>query len=165
MSLVVEDGTGLSAANAYVSVADFLAYHAAMNNAGASALTTAQIEADIRYATIWMDARYNWRGDIVEDDQALGIPTENGYDDQGREITGLPTRVANACAELAYLHSQNALNPILGPRVVEQEVVGAVRRRFSDKTGNESYRYPFVDQMLKGLYTSFGVQFIESMGS
>ena len=165
MSLVVEDGTGLATANAYISVAGFLAYHVAMNNTSAADLTTAETEGAIRYATIWMDARYRWRGDIVDDDQALGMPTEDGEDDQGRDIEDLPLKVANACAELALMHTEQQLNPIYGPQVVEQEVVGAVKRRFSDKGGNEGYRYPLIDQMLKGLYTGGGVQWLESMSA
>lgn len=165
MTLVVEDGTGLSTANAYISVADFAAYHSARNNVAAAALSTAEIEAAIIYATVWMDARYSWRGDIVDDDQALGLPTEDGEDDQGRNITGLPTRVANACAELAFMHTQKPLNAILGPLVIEQEVVGAVKRKFSDRIGNEGNRYPMIDLMLKGLYIAGGVQFLESMGA
>lgn len=165
MALIVEDGTGLATADAYISVAGFLAYHVKLNNASAILLTTAEIEGAIRYATVWMDGRYEWRGDIVEDDQALNMPTENGEDDQGRDIEALPLRVANACAELSLMHTQKSLNPILGPRVVEQVVDDAVRRRFSDRGGNEGNRYPIIDQMLKGLYTSGGSQYIASMAS
>ena len=162
MALVVEDGTGLSTANAYISRAGFVAYHVDRNNEDAALLSNAQIDAAILYATAWMDARYAWRGDIVEDDQALGLPTENGHDDQGRDIEGLPTRVANACAELAFMHIQKPLNAILGPLVIEQEVTGAVRRKFSDRAGNEGNRYPMIDMMLKGLYQSGGVNFLVS---
>ena len=165
MALIVEDGTGLSTANAYISRAGFVTYHADRNNAAAAALTGAEIDAAILYATVWMDSRYAWRGDIVEDDQALGLPTEDGVDDQGRDIEGLPTRAANACAELAFLHTQNPVNPILGPMVLEQEVVGAVKRKFSDRVGNEGVRYPMIDMMLKGLYLSSGVHFLVSTGS
>ena len=165
MAIVVEDGTGLSTANAYVSVADFLAYHVAMNNTGAASLTTAEIEAAIRYATIWMDGRYAWRGDIVDDDQALNLPTENGKDDQGRDIEGLPLRVANACAELSYMHTGAPLNATLEPRVIEEEIAGAIMVKYSDRNTNEGTRYPSIDQMLKGLYNSGGVQSIASMSS
>ena len=165
MALIVEDGTGVSGANAYISRADFLTYHAERNNAGAAALATTVIDAAILYATEYLDSKYQWRGKIVSEDQYLGLPTEGGYDDQGREISGLPDKVPNACAEVAYIHSQTPLTASLGPRVVENEVVGAVRQRFSDQNGNEGTRYPFIDRLLKGLYISGGVQFLESMGS
>jgi len=165
MALIVEDGTGLSTANAYISRADFVIYHVDRNNAVATALTGAEIDAGILYATVWMDARYAWRGDIVEDDQALGMPTEDGVDDQGRDIEGIPMRVVNACAELAFMHTQNPVNPVLGPMVLEQEVVGAVKRKFSDRVGNEGVRYPMIDTILKGLYLSTGVHFLVSTGS
>ena len=165
MALIVEDGTGVSGANAYISRADFLTYHSDRNNASAAALSSTVIDAAILYATEYLDSKYQWRGTPVDDDQSLGFPTEGGYDDQGREITGLPVQVPKATAELALLHVTSPLNSTLGPRVVEQRVEGAVHVIYSDKNGNEGTRYPFIDRMLKGLYTSGGVQFIESMGA
>ena len=165
MALTVENGTGLSAADAYISVMDADIYHAAMNNTAWATLSSAQKEAAIRYATIYLDSRYSWRGTIVEDDQALGMPTEDGYDDQGREITGLPAKVANACAEMALMHHQNPVNAVMEARVIAEEVTGAVRVQYSDRNGNEGVRYPVIDRMIKGLYTGGGIQFIESMAS
>ena len=165
MALIVEDGTGLSTANCYITRAGYITYHTDRNNLVAAGLDGAAIDAAILYATVWMDARYNWRGEIVDDDQALGMPTEDGVDDQGRDIEDLPLKVAYACAELAYMHYQKPLNSIVGPLVIEQEVTGAVKRKFSDRAGNEGSRFPIVDMMLKGLYTSGGVQFLESMGA
>ena len=165
MALIVEDGTGVSGANAYISRADFLTYHADRSNTGAAVLTPAVIDAAILYATEYLDSKYQWRGGLVSDDQYLGFPTVGGYDDQGRGISGLPDRVIKACAELAYIHTQTPLTAALGPRVISQEVVGAVKQTFSDVNGNEGNRYPFIDRLLKGLYVSSGVQFLESMGS
>jgi hypothetical protein len=165
MALEVEDGTGKSTADAYISVTDADGYHSARNNTAWADLSTAQKEAAILYATAWIDSRYTWRGTIVEEDQALGLPTEDGEDDQGREITGLPLKVAHATAELALIHSATPLNATLGPQVVEQEVVGAVKRRFSERYGNEGYRYPIIDKLLKGLHYGGQFQVLESMGS
>jgi len=165
MALIVEDGNVVSGANAYISNADFLAYHAARNNTAVASLASAVVDAAILYATEYLDSNYVWRGTPVDDDQELGLPTEDGYDDQGREIIGLPAQVVKACAELAYLHIQSPLNASIGPRVIEQEVVGAVKRKFSDRNGNEGTRYPFISKMLKGLCISGGVQFVESMGA
>ena len=166
MALIVEDGTVLSSsANAYISVEDATEYHADRNNTAWAALSEVEQEAAILYATAWIDAKYRWRGTIVDDEQALSLPTEGGYDDQGREITGVPLRVAHATAELALIHATAPLNSVLGPRVIEQEVVGAVRRVFSDRNGNEGNRYPIVEKLLTGLHNSGGVQFIESMSA
>lgn len=165
MALIVEDGSGVSGANAYISRADFLTYHAERNNTAAAALSVALIDAAILYATEYLDSKYQWRGDIVSDSQFLGFPTEGGYDDQGREIIGLPEKVVKACAEVAYIHTQTPLTATLGPRVVSQEVVGAIKQTYADVNSNEGNRYPFIDRLLKGLYVSGGVQFLESMGA
>lgn len=165
MAIVVEDGTGLSTAEAYISVADADGYHSARNNTAWAALSEVEKEAAILYATAWIDSRYSWRGTIVSDTQALGLPTEDGEDDQGREITGLPLKVAQATAELALIHSTKPLNATLGPQVVEEEVVGAVKRRLSERYGNEGNRYPMIDKMLKGLHYGGQFQVLESMGA
>lgn len=167
MALTVEDGTGTSEtpANAYVSIADADAYHVDHNNTAWAALSDAQKTAAILYATSYIDSTRTWRGAIVEETQGLGLPTEGGYDDHGREITGLPLRVAHATAELALIHATNPINAVLGPRVIEQEVTGAVRRVFSDRNGNEGIRYPMVEKMLKGLFNGGGIQFLESMSA
>ena len=164
MALIVEDGTGLSTANVYITLAGADAYHLERNNTAWAAMSEAARNAALLYATAYLDSKYLWRGTVVDDDQALGMPTENGVDDQGRDIEDLPARVGYATAEMALIHGTNPLTATLGPRVIEQEVVGAVKRRFSDRSGNEGVRYPIVDILLKGLHAG-GTRFVVSMGA
>lgn len=149
--LTVEDGTGLSNADAYISTDDADTYHGDRNNGDWSELSTEQKEAAIRYATAWIDARFTWRGTIKEDDQALGWPRENAKDDEGRTLTGVPKRVSNACAEIALAHTSNALNAVQGPRVTSESVEGAVSVTYADTAGNQGEEYPLVEAMLRGL--------------
>ena len=165
MALIIEDGTGLPTANAFISLDDADTYHSDRGNAAWAAASEANRNAAIYYATDYINSSFQWRGIIVEDDQALNLPTKGGYDNQGREITGLPVQVSRATAELALVHLEEKLNETLGPRVIEQEVVGAVKRRFSDRSANEGVRYPFLAVMLKGLHSGGDVSFIISMCS
>ncbi len=165
MTLIVEDGTGLSTANVYISQADADTYHSDRNNTAWAALSSTEKNAALLYATQYLDANYSWRGDVVNDNQALGMPTEGGYDDQGREIENLPARVGYATAEMALIHTSKPLTAVMGPRVIQQTVDKAVSRRFSDKPGNEGYRYPIIDILLKGLHTGGQVQYATSMVS
>jgi len=166
MTIIVEDGTGLSTANAFISLVDANTYHSARSNAAWASASEANRNAAILYATDYINTSFQWRGTgIVEDDQALNLPTEGGYDDQGREITGLPVQVPKATAELALVHLTAKLNATLGPRIVEQKVDGAVSRRFSDRSDNEGVKYPFLAVMLKGLHSGGAVNFISSMCS
>ena len=165
MAIIVEDGTGLPTANSFISLVDANTYHSDRGNTAWASASEANRNAAIYYATDYINSSFQWRGSIVEDDQALNLPTEGGYDDQGREIEGLPAQVPKATAELALVHLTEKLNATLGPRVVEQAVDGAVSRRFSDRSGNEGVKYPFLAVMLKGLHSGGAVNFITSMCS
>ncbi len=87
MTLVVEDGTGITNANAYVSVAAADSYFAARNNTVWSSKTTAEKEAAILYATSFLDAAFLWIGHITHDEQALGWPRGWAYDHEDRLIS------------------------------------------------------------------------------
>ena len=96
MALIVEDGTGVSGANAYISRADFLTYHADRNNTGAVVLTPAVIDAAILYATEYLDSKYQWRANLsggsVAESRRGSLPRQalgsGRRDTRGREMTG-----------------------------------------------------------------------------
>ncbi|MAK71780.1 MAG: hypothetical protein CMF19_07020 [Idiomarinaceae bacterium] len=106
-TFVVEDGTGKSDANSYVSVANADTY---FDNYGAPATwtgaSTANKEKALRIATAYVSERYGnrWRGVIDSDTQALDWPRSGVVD----AATGLyydndemPTKLLNATAEVA----------------------------------------------------------------
>ena len=108
-TIVVEDGTGLSTANAYISYADANTYWE--NHGNPSDWTdedqSAREEA-IRIASQYLDAVYKlqWKGTRCEQDQALDWPRAGGYDSDGYAIESdeVPRAVEQACCELALLH-------------------------------------------------------------
>ncbi len=108
-TFVVEDGTGLSTANAYISYADANTY---WENYGNPSTWTDEDQATreeaIRIATQYLDAVYKlqWRGTRSDQDQALDWPRTGGYDPDGYAIDSdaVPTAVEQACCELAHLH-------------------------------------------------------------
>lgn len=115
MSFVVEDGTAKSTSTSYVSVAAADTYHSEHGAPATwTAATTAQKEAALMAATVWMDATYSWRGSITDDDQALGWPREDVYDDEGRDIDDniVPQAVQDCCAYLALQHLSTALDSV-----------------------------------------------------
>lgn len=141
---------GDAAADAYVTLADADSYHADRNSSDWSALSTAEKEAAIRYATQYVDGRYRWRGTIADTTQALGWPRDDAEDDEGRTLTGIPGKLQAAVCELALMHSQEALNAAQGPRVVS-EVVGPIETEYADAAGNQGQEYPLVESLLRGL--------------
>jgi hypothetical protein len=104
MTLIPEDGTGLSTANSYCSLAEANAYHdgrgfvATWTNATVASKTTALL-----WATRLLDEQYCWSGSPVLSTQALGWPRYSAYDRHGYAVasTIVPTAVKDATAELA----------------------------------------------------------------
>ena len=106
MALVVEDGTGLSNSDAYVSEADADAYHLAHSASTTwSGASSADKETAIRLATQYIDAFYRgrWQGLAQLDTQALSWPRSGVEDENGFVVDwdAIPQRLADACAEAA----------------------------------------------------------------
>jgi len=81
MAIVVEDGTGITGANAYVSTT-YLDGWAADRGYSLAAYTTEQKEAAIIIASKdWIDLYHTFKGEKLSDAQGLKMPTtENDYD-------------------------------------------------------------------------------------
>lgn len=152
MTLTVEDGTGVADADAYASIATVDAY------ATARALTAwtgadAVKEAAIREATVYLDTSYAWKGVIESDAQALAWPREGVLDREGREVTGLPQRVIDACCELAVQKLTSALVASRTEAEVQALTAGSVSITYArgNRVG-EAERFGWVDRLLTGLH-------------
>ncbi len=100
MALIVEDGTGLDASQAYC---DFIFFNAFIAEMGmASTYTREQIEAALVTASKrWIDWQHEFAGDKLTETQALEFPRDNDI--------GLPLKIKQAAAYAAWLHLNNAL--------------------------------------------------------
>lgn len=107
MSLTVEDGTGISGADAYVSRAACLAYWANRPQLAFSATVAAaavtDVDGAIREATTFLDATYGpfYRGVRRGYIQGLLWPRAAAYDDAAYPLPGLPPELVTATCELA----------------------------------------------------------------
>jgi hypothetical protein len=108
MALTVEDGTGLTTADSYLSEADADTYMTAFmrDDAAWSGATSAAKEQALREATQLLDALYGrrWVGVRYSSDQSLHWPRSGGVDFDGFAIaaTSVPTKVQNATCEMAW---------------------------------------------------------------
>ena len=105
MALVVEDGTGKSDAESYVSVSACADYAAKVGGAFATTDTTA-CEAALRRATAWVDGTYSHRFPGVRSkvrNQALEWPRIDAEDREGYAIgpTEVPREIVSATCEAA----------------------------------------------------------------
>jgi hypothetical protein len=150
MSLIVEDGSIVTGAESYATVAEATAYHAARSNTAWAALATDALrEAALRRATDYMRQAYRsrWQGYKVNEDQALDWPRYD-VEVEGYAVDSdiVPTEVKNACAELALRASAADLNPDLTQGVLSEQV-GSIQVTY-DKASPQFTRYRAIDALL-----------------
>ena len=147
MAFVVEDGTGLSTANSYVSVADFKSYWTDRN------VTYTELDPEIKgwliNATQYIDLNYTFKGEVSDSDQALQFPRKYICDKNGNELASdkVPLQVVYATCELGAINKTN--KDLYEQNNVKSEKLGPVSVTYKDGVNNESY--PVVTNYLKGL--------------
>ena len=149
MSLITEDGSGLSNAESYISVANADTRHSNNGNTDWALLSTSDKEAALRRATQFIEQRYRdrWQGYRVSRDQGLSWPRYYVWvDGFPVDSTVVPADVGSACADLALKAAAGDLNADLSTRVVS-ETVGPISTEYSPYSP-QSVRYPAIDQML-----------------
>lgn len=141
MALIVEDGTGMPDAEAYISVADAAAYLASRGDTSFGELAAPAQEAALRQAADYMAAAYGpkWCGKRMADTQALDWP-RTGFD-------GVPVVVARMNAELAARASQGPLMADEGA-AVQSETVGPISVTYA-KGNTGAVRYTAVESALR----------------
>jgi hypothetical protein len=167
MTLIVENGTGMSTAESYISVADATSYHSDRGNINWGLLTVQQQEQALRRATDHMLGEYRnrWNGSRVTSTQYLDWPRLGVIkkDSQGANgVYGMfvvpqsivPVEVKNACAELAIRAAAGPLREDLTQAIV-REKIGPLDTTY-DKATSEQTRYSDVDAMLRVLLRGGG---------
>jgi hypothetical protein len=103
MAIVVEDGTGLSNAESYGSVADADTYHTARGNTVWTDATTPNKETALVRATDYIDRRFGDRflGTRETSGQALAWPRVDAWDRDEFILSGVPTKLKQALFEYA----------------------------------------------------------------
>lgn len=165
MTLIVEDGTGLSSAESYASVATADAYHAGRLNAAWAAFDTSTKESLLRKATEYMVGFYrdSWKGLRTGVVQALDWPRYNvqlpdvGFGAVAAYVPWnvVPVEVQNACCVLALTASTMDLAPNL-KRTVKEKTIGPITTVYADGAP-EYVRFRAVDLMLKPYLAGSGV--------
>ena len=166
MALTVEDGTGLSNADSYLSEADADAYHTAHDDPSAwSGASSADKENALRLATQYLDVLYGarWHGYRINSTMSLDWPRNSvvGRDGYTYLSTAVPQEVKDATAILALkVVNGDTLIPDVtaGANVMVESVsVGPIStsKTFSgEKTAGK--QYSMVDLLLADLVAPSG---------
>lgn len=132
MAIVFEDGTGLSNAQCYCSVA-YLDAWMAERGYTTTALQPAKEAALVVSAKDWIDGQHSFANEKLVDNQALEFP---------RTVFGFPEDIKRANAQAAYLHLRGALlvdtAAISTSGTVESEskAVGSLSKSVTYKSGS-----------------------------
>ncbi len=153
MALIVEDGTGLSTAESYISVADASTYFTNRGVTAWAALDEGEAETNreayLRLATDYMIQmfRNRWEGVRYTEDQALDWPRMGVVRDSWQVDTDeIPEEVKRACAELALKASSGSLAPDLKQQKLSV-TVGPIKTEW-DKTSPQYKRYRAIEAMI-----------------
>lgn len=158
MAFLVEDGTGLSGSNAYITTAEFAAYHTDRSNLYMA--TDDQIKSAIVRASDYIDQVWRFIGCRDKDTQGLEWPRVDAYYPSGDTIVGVPVEVKEACAEYAYrsLTSKLSPDPVYessgGYLVSKTTKVGpvATSKTFGRDGSQKTFRsYPTADSKIRDL--------------
>lgn len=132
MPLIVETGSGLVNADTYLSDADFTAYCIARGRDTSTSTLTARENA-LRNATDYINTIGRYKGSRLTDAQALEFPRSGLFDWDNRPVTGVPKRVRDATAELAFRALTAPLLEDLSPAArVKSESVGPISVTYQD---------------------------------
>lgn len=139
MALIVEDGTGLSNAESYVSVADADLYVGDTFFSGDWSTSTTQVkEKLLKNATRLIDSFFDFNGEKAVATSSLRWPRTGVYDKDGIEVssTAVPRGIVYATVEMAIALQANNFVGENESRGVSSIKVDAIEIQFerSEKT-------------------------------
>jgi hypothetical protein len=117
MALIVEDGSGISSAESYATVAFADDYHSKYGNSLWSTLSLNQKELDLRKGTRFIDLVWGSRfsGIVMSNEQGLAWPRIQAFDYNGYQFDSniVPIDLQRATAEAALIAQTQDLMPNL----------------------------------------------------
>jgi hypothetical protein len=159
MSLIVEDGSGLSTAESYVALESFKAY---CNNRGYvyAGQSDAVLEQKLRTAADYIDSRWRFKGTRLVSTQALEFPRANLIDQSGFVVTGIARRLTTATCELAFLAiSQSLYENLSRGGGVASESVGPISTSYFSGA-REDTKFSYAENMLTPYIMTNGREFM-----
>jgi hypothetical protein len=156
-TFIVEDGSGVEDANAYLEVDEatqFIENYG--NSTDWSSATGAQKQNAIREATRYLDLHYSWDGYKVYEGYILQWPRYEMYDEDGDYVDEdiIPERIKQACAYLALkvIEGNTLIQDFSDESPVKKykTVIGPITEEKEFTTGeNPDKSYTIADMLVK----------------
>lgn len=127
MAFTVEDGTGLSGSNSYITEAFFRAHHTDRGR-NVESLTQKHVEVAAVRASDYLDKRFGkrFRGSRRNQSQAMEWPRLDAFDNDDHGLNGVddvPRQLQKAAAEYALrAHNYGELAPDIAPATPRQDL-------------------------------------------
>lgn len=154
MALVVEDGSVVTGANSYVSLAAADAYFAmdVQFDDTWDALADAAKEQYLQWATRILDQKVQWKGTKTTDTSPLRWPRTGVYNRDGILIDTdeMPQQLTEAVCELVKFLQTNDPTTSQGVDYLKKVVVDVIEIEYQDGAGQVSAP-PILNQILRGL--------------
>ena len=153
MSLIVEDGTGLATAEAYVSVSDLKACRSRGGLTIPAGTTDADLELALIRATAAIDGLFGnqWPAESFRAaaGQALDWPRSYAWDKDWYPLTGVPAGVKSATCEAALveINSVGALTK-KAETGIKSDTTGPITTVYAGATRANATIYPAIKQAL-----------------
>ena len=156
MALIVENGTGIEDANAYINIPYVENYLMGDRFALFTALSEDGKEAAIIAGTQLIDISYEWMGNRKTLEQGLAWP-RTGVELDGFTVNGVPAAVKKAACEAVWLSmtEESLFSTENNKEVARERVEGAVDVSYvnpKDKANISITRFEILDKLLRGLY-------------
>ena len=162
ITLYVDDGTCVSKANTYVSLAEADSYMVDTGRTAWAAMTEEARKSCLINATRYIDhvyAKYGWYGRRKYESQPLAFPRVELVDADGFNIDGqIPGVLKQAVCEAAFISTTKSLfatNDTNG--VVKRVKVSEIEKEYFENNSDSSEvdyisQYAILDSLLAGLY-------------
>ena len=154
--MIVEDGTGLTDSNSYVSVVFADDYFSARGVSEWADLETEVKEQLLIKATDFIDNIYQWNGKRQFKTQALRFPRVDIRDYEGTEIKGIPTCLKQAVCDASLIanggelfQTQEANGQVVSEKIGELAFTYANGKK---ETVTSATLYDSINTKLRGLF-------------
>lgn len=155
MAIIVEDGTGKSDSQSYISVIELKAYWETRGTTLTQA--DAVLETWLIQSAIYIDYNYSFYGSIMDEDQALQFPRTTFYDCRGREVAEgtIPQQLKDAQAQLAYSSQGKDLSTTISTGL-KAKSVGSVHIEYAGDSSQAKKVYQAANQLMKCISMTSG---------
>lgn|SRR5574344_242814 len=158
ITLIVEDGTGITDANTYVDLDYANTY---LSNRGRTEWTALDDETKKKcliLGTDYIDKLYKWYGKRKYKNQVLAFPRLDLYDSDDFEVDGIPVNLKKAVCEAAYLNrsTETLFTTKDADGTVKREKVDTLEVEYFQKSTSTTVDYTSIydvlNTLLYGLY-------------